>query len=86
MEAVGFWPGGRAMRTSAFRFGTPNGMILLPASKPRSVFVLPSQFDPESVNTLRRVLSGWSAIRKLSCHRQSEVASYLPENGVHSIG
>ena len=33
--------GEQAMRTSAFRVGTPNGRILLFASKPRSVLFFP---------------------------------------------
>jgi hypothetical protein len=47
MEAVGFWPRG----TSHAGVGvpgsvTPTPSILLFASKPRSVFVLPPPFDP----------------------------------------
>ncbi len=47
MEAVGFWPRGTepcGRRRSGF--GTPNGRILLFASKHHSVFVLPPPFDP----------------------------------------
>jgi hypothetical protein len=47
MEAVGFWPRGNepcGRRRSGF--GRPTGRILLFASKPRSVFVLPPPFDP----------------------------------------
>jgi hypothetical protein len=52
------------MRTSAFRVGTPNGMILLFASKPRSVLFFPLSPIRDSVAALRRVVSGWSANRK----------------------
>ena len=52
------------MRTSAFRVGTPNGMILLFASKPRSVLFFPLSPIRDSVAALRRVVSGWSARTK----------------------
>ena len=57
MEAVGFWPGGKSDADVGVPVRYAQRDDSTPASKPRSVFVLPSQFDPESVNTLRRVMS-----------------------------
>ena len=73
------------MRTSAFRVGTPNGRILLFASKLAAFlfFRLPSIRD--SVAALRRVVSVWSAIRTFrpgSPKLLAWSAAYPPLEGV----